>query len=345
MEKKSSLNNKAFSRYGRVYVILIVLVFLPSCSFFGKSDVDFESVEINYSLSRLDQELFRCQSPTEISKIIDENRDVFNLYLQLDKLPDDSVLAQILFERISNKSVDSFYQQAKSTFGDFKLQDEQITDLFKHVKYYYPDFTPPAIATIFTAFLSTTDIIVSKGHIIIGLEYFIGPEAMYVQNDPEYILQRYRPEYLVPMFIGLGVSNFYNESNHEDHTLVSDMIFFGKAHYFLSQMIFEIDDSMNLGFSEEELAYMTNNEKGLWSYFVENELLFESNEMETSKYLSERPKIVEIAPDCPGRLGRWLGFQIVKSYMSKNKEISLPNLMAEKDAQMIFRESGYNPSK
>ncbi|QNL21479.1 hypothetical protein HZR84_05875 [Hyphobacterium sp. CCMP332] len=327
-----------------LFYFLSLSVIIFSCDSITKDDIDHQHIEIDLNVKRLDQKLFDASSIVEIDSIIVTNRDVFNLYLELNKLPNSRVLSEMLYQRVQDSSVRVFYNQSQEIFGDFGERKKELKHLFEHVKYYYPDFRAPEVSCIFTAFLSPLDIIVSKRHIIIGLDYFLGPEAMYVQNDPQYILDRYRPENLVPMFIGLGISNFYNETDHEDQTLVAEMIYYGKAHYFLSKTVHDISDSQNLGFSEDDIAYFRNKEKILWAYFVERSLLFETNRIEIQKYISERPKTIEIEPECPGRVGRWMGYEIVKSYMEKN-ELSLQELMAEKDAQKIFRLSGYNPSR
>lgn len=325
-------------------LLFFSFIFIISACDFSEDDIQHDDIEVNLNIKRLDQAIFACESITEIDSLISDNREEFNLYLELDKLQDKNVLSEILFTRVQDSAVRVFYNQSQEIYGDFGPWERDLKHLFQHVKFYYPDFEAPQISTFFTAFLTPIDIVVSKEHIVIGLDYFIGPEAMYVQNDPVYILERYTPQNLVPMFVGLGISNFYNETNHEDQTLVADMIYFGKAHYFLSKMVHDLYESTNLGFKEEDISYFSENEKALWAYFVDQELLFETNRMETAKYLSERPKTVEIDTECPGRVGRWIGFRIVTAYMKKNN-VSLQELMAEKDAQKIFNSSGYNPSR
>jgi uncharacterized protein YjaZ len=39
----------------------------------------------------------------------------------------------------------------------------------------------------------------------------------------------------------------------------------------------------------------------------------------------------------------WVGWQIVKSYMKSNKEVTLSDLMNEIDAQKILSKSKYRP--
>jgi len=54
---------------------------------------------------------------------------------------------------------------------------------------------------------------------------------------------------------------------------------------------------------------------------------------------------IQVGEKCPGRIGQWIGWEIVKEYMKENKEVSLPELMDMGDAQRLFKESGYKPKK
>ena len=47
--------------------------------------------------------------------------------------------------------------------------------------------------------------------------------------------------------------------------------------------------------------------------------------------------------ESPGRVGVWIGWQIVRSYM-KNNNVTLQELFA-KDAKEIFDNSKYKPKK
>ena len=83
----------------------------------------------------------------------------------------------------------------------------------------------------------------------------------------------------------------------------------------------------------------------IWANFIANELLFETNHLVKRKYLDERPKVYEIGNKCPGRVGAWVGWQIVKAYLARNSEMSLQDFMKISDAKKIFRESNYKPQR
>ena len=66
-----------------------------------------------------------------------------------------------------------------------------------------------------------------------------------------------------------------------------------------------------------------------------------------------KKRFIEIAPftkfgmkfdnQGPGRIGQWLGWQIVKSYMQNNKNMTISALFEEKDSKKILKLSSYRP--
>jgi len=47
--------------------------------------------------------------------------------------------------------------------------------------------------------------------------------------------------------------------------------------------------------------------------------------------------------ESPGKIGQWIGFKIVESYMKQNPQTTLEELFSIESAQEIMRKSKYNP--
>ena len=85
----------------------------------------------------------------------------------------------------------------------------------------------------------------------------------------------------------------------------------------------------------------------MWSNLVENKLLFDSNPKNEMRFIRPAPFskfYLEIDNQTPGRVGQWLGWQIVRSYMENNDDVTLQELLAM-DAKTIFEKSKYKPKK
>ena len=84
----------------------------------------------------------------------------------------------------------------------------------------------------------------------------------------------------------------------------------------------------------------------MWRYFIENELLFSTDAKLPPRFINEAPFskfYLEIDNESPGMIGRYLGWQIVRSYM-KNNDISVTQLMIQTPEE-VYNNSKYKPAK
>lgn len=189
------------------------------------------------------------------------------------------------------------------------------------------------------------DLVVTDSIIIVGLDYYMGPKGKYRPRVYDYLLARYDPEDIVPSaMLMYGISERFNKTNIQDKTVLADMIAYGKAFYFAKHMLPCVPDSVFMGYTAEEMKGINSNQDLIWYRFVEDEVLFTTNRMVWQRYLGDRPKTVEVGEKCPGRIGQWVGWKIVDKYVETHS-VPLPELMAASDAQKIFKDSKYKPSK
>ena len=68
---------------------------------------------------------------------------------------------------------------------------------------------------------------------------------------------------------------------------------------------------------------------------------FRANHMTKDKFLGERPNTYEISAVCPGRIGAWVGWEIVRKYAEDNPDLSLEEVMDMENANQLFNDSNY----
>jgi uncharacterized protein YjaZ len=95
--------------------------------------------------------------------------------------------------------------------------------------------------------------------------------------------------------------------------------------------------------------YATNakvNESNIWQFFVERELLFETDPKLARRFINPAPFTkfnLELDAESPGRLGQYMGWQIVRAYM-ENNETDFKDMM-QMDATELFNKSKFKPRK
>jgi hypothetical protein len=240
--------------------------------------------------------------------------------------------------------MDTLRQETKAIFGDGSALKEEFTQAFTNIKFYYPQFQIPTIETVITGFES--DLFLSDTLIIVGLDYFLGSRAKYRPYMHEYMLKRYSKEFVVPSAMLLyGIDSRINKIDPTDKSVLADMIAYGKAYYFAKRMVPCVPDSVLIGYSSEEINSANANKDMIWKHLVEKEVFYNTMKSVKQKYIDERPKTLEIGDQCPGRIGVWIGWQIINEY-AKRKATgnNLSKLMQLDNAQQIFVESKFRPN-
>lgn len=333
-------------RFTIVFFLLATTLF--SCSDKNKVEECVEApssvVKINLQFEQLQEILPSVKSKTELVQFLSRYPVIRDQVLHRAEYPDDSTFINTLYQRFTNPHIDSLLIETNQVFGDQYQLQKEFEDAFANLQYYYPDVKLPKVQTILTGF--DTDLFVSDTLIIVGLDYYLGQGAKYRPNMYEYILQQYIPQNIVPSVMLLyGIDARINATNMNDRTVLADMIAYGKSFYFAKRMLPCTPDSILINYNRKDIEGARKNQDLIWFRLVEDKVLYSTAQQDKQHYLGQRPKTVEVGPECPGRIAQWVGWQIVNSYMKNNEEATLQDLMMISDADRLFKESKYKANR
>ncbi|MBC7850833.1 MAG: gliding motility lipoprotein GldB [Chitinophagaceae bacterium] len=331
------------------FVVIFCWLLLLACD--GKKEVqcafipETSSIKIDVSLTSLEDSLLSISSKKELVGFFNRHQVLREVFFNRAAYPNDSVFINALYEKFTNPHLDTLLMETHRVFGNGSELRSEFEKAFVNMKYYYPQIGTRKIQTIITGLEGGSDLFVSDSLVIVGLDYFLGDNAKYRPNEmPQYMLRRYTKDFIVPSVVLLtGIDSRINKINTEDRTVLADMIAYGKAYYFTKQMIPCMPDSVLIGYTKKEMEGCYKFESLIWSRFVEDEVLFATSHIVKQKYIAERPKTIEVGEECPGRIGTWVGWQIVKKYMETHPDATLQQLMNMQNASQLFKESGYKP--
>jgi hypothetical protein len=326
--------------------ILVLVVFLSSC----KSDrepcafqPDVGESKINIEWRSYEDSLAAIRSKDDLVRILTKSPLLRDVMLNRAGYPSDSVFIDELYSRFTNPHIDTLVMEVHRVFGDLSGLKGQFDLAFRNFQYYYPDFQPPRIETVITGLES--DLYVTDSVIVVALDHYIGLDGKYQLNHLyDYLRRKYNKDFIVPSAMLLyGINEKYNNYNPADQTILAEMVSYGKAYYFAKRMVPCTPDSILIAYSADEIRGSREYESLIWSRFIEDEILFSTSREEKKKYILERPKTYEVGERCPGRIGQWVGWQIVNSYSDNHPALSLNEIMSNGDAAGIFEQSGYKP--
>ena len=296
---------------------------------------------------------------TEIAKInLDAHIERFDLlFAKLDKENLQKLKKGYPF-MLSEKYPDSFWigksqdtlqkqlsKEVEKTFLNFEETELEIESLFNHLKYYFPEFHTPRIITTTSNVDYRSRVIVTDTIVVIGLDTYLGSTHEFYENIPKYLRQDLKKEQIVVDFATEYAKKYIYQQTSK--TFLDELIFFGKQLYFKDVIIpFKTEES-RIGYTKEQLDWAKANENYIWRYFVERELLFSTDAKLAGRFITEAPfskfYLEDIDAESPGRLGQYIGWQIVRAYMEQN-DVSLKDMLM-KSPEEIFNNSKFKPRK
>jgi len=328
--------------------ILFVVFLFTQCTSDPKEECAFQpetsNIKVEITFQSLEDSIPNFQSKKQVIDFFSHHTVMRDVFFNRSAYPDDSVFINELYRRFTNPAFDTLLMETKRVFGDGSELKKEFTQAFTNLKYYYPEIKIPRIETVITGMES--DLFVSDSLVIVGLDYFLGHGAKYQPNMYEYMLRRYTKEFVVPSTMLLyGIDGRINTVNPEDKTVLADMVAYGKAYYFAKQMLPCVPDSIFIGYTSKEMNGARENTDIIWKHLVEREVFFNTAKNIKEKYINERPITIEIGDQCPGRIGVWIGWQIVTEFAQKNARTeSLPKLMKLSSPEQILKGSKFRPN-
>jgi hypothetical protein len=300
--------------------------------------------DIEISILRYDQDVFQID-------LNNSSQDVLKLsqkyppYLIDEKICTNPEMLEMLKRYLSDPVIIDIYNQVQKLFPNFNQFEPELLQALSYYLVYFPDEKIPQMITIIPGIdLQMPSIYIYDNIIYINLDMYLGSLCSHYNKlgVPKYISERYDQNYLlVDLFKKAFVYKHLPEQ--EPITLLEHMIVEGKKLYFTEMMLPKTKQEDIIGYSIEKFKWAETFYPNVWGYLVENNLLFSKEKDPVRKYIEEAPFSKPFGNQSPGRIGQFLGWKIVKAYMSNNPDVTLENLMKTTDLQLILNKSAFKP--
>lgn len=333
----------------RIFKYFIIIAALASCDK-NRLKIDVSNVDIKpIKIERMEHELFGA-NPDNISATSSQLYSKYGTFyaryisniVGRGGVSDSTVLFN-LKQFVTDKNMSQIYSTIKTKYPDLNSTEEQLTLAFKHYHYYFPEKTIPRVVTVISAL--NYSVAASDSILGIGIDMYMGSKnKIYDMTEfPMYKRRIMEKEFIVCDAIKGWITSEFNDMPMSKDDFLNHAIGFGKIMYLLDATMPETADSIKIGFTQKQLDWCKKNEENMWKYFIENKILFSTDPSEYSKFFTDGPFTSSFKGDSPARVGYWVGWQIVRNFMSKNPDITINQLIEEKDAQKILNKSKYKP--
>jgi gliding motility-associated lipoprotein GldB len=317
----------------KTYIIpfFLCLIFF-SCDKKTKIEKTVEKIPVELQITRFDK-LFFETPPQDLGKL----KKKFPIFFPPNT--NDSVW----IEKMQNPQWRELYSEVQKKYAKIESVKSDLTALFKHIKYYFPETKTPKIATVISQMDYNRKVIYTDSLLVISLELYLGKNHKFYEF-PKYLKQNFEEKQIAPDVVSSFSIN--KIAPVTDKNLLSQMVYYGKQLYMKDLLLPDYTEAQKMGYMPEQIIWCHENESYMWRYFISKEMLYSNDQKLVSRFMIPAPFskfYLEIDNESPGQVGSWIGWQIVRSYMNNN-EVSLTDLLSA-NAKEIFEKSKYKPKK
>ena len=320
--------NKVMKNY---FILFFLFILYTACDKKGKAEKVIEEIPLEITVERFDKLFY--ETPAENLGSVKQRYPYFfpgsddNVWLNKMKDP--------LWREV--------YTEVQRKYPDFGNQEKDAEELFRHIKYYFPKTKTPKLITLISEMDYNAKSIYADSLVLISLELYLGKDHKFYDPFPAYLRQNFEARQIMP---DIATSFSQTKIKPADNMLLSQMVYYGKELYLKDLLLPDYSDAEKIGYNPEQIAWCQENESYVWRYMIESKLLYETDLKLAGRFITPAPFskfYLEIDNDSPGRVGQWIGWQVVRSYM-KNNDVPL-DTMLKMNSRELFEKSKYKPKK
>lgn len=235
-------------------------------------------------------------------------------------------------------------REVEKAFPNLSPLEDELESLFQHLKYYFPEFKEPKVITVISDVDYRNSVVAADSLLFIGLDNYLGKDHHFYGDIPRYFTNNFNRDQITP-----DIAEEYAEQIVQapaSRTFLAAMIYYGKIHYTKQLLLPGFSEDRIIAYTEEELDWARANEDEIWRYFIERELLYSTDPQMAPRFINPAPFskfYLELDNESPGRLGQYMGWQIVQAY-AKNNDATLNDILRT-PAEEIFNNSRFKPRK
>ena len=336
-------------------ICCFLFIFLALCSCSAKSTNDSiaespvtvaEPISVTVNIQRFDKDLWSyLDNPTpENMRLINNKYKEFLPAFGRITINNSDTFKPEFFSRLrqyfSNEMLGGIYKNTLDTFSDMTSYEEELSVAEKLISENFSGKKLPLLSMHVSGFKE--NVMVLEGVISISGDKYLGKDyAAYRQFFDDYQRLQMEPGMITRDYLRAWLLSDDVMLIEEKKNLLTEMVQEGKVLYTLSQLLPSWADTKLIGYTADNLKWCEENESKIWKAIVSQNHLYGQDYLMIQKYMNTANYTATLSTESPGRVGAWVGWQIVKAYVAKNAT-PFGDLL-KLDAQKVLKGSVYNP--
>ena len=319
----------------RIALLVIAGLCCISCS--GRKTAEFEII-------RFDVDLYRYLTQNDSDSVIQNHSDFLDIFgagiLDIGK-SDSAGFYSRLKNYFSEPTLMGIYKDEQEKFADITEVNEELLNGLHLLLQQFPQIKPPKVYMHVSGF--NQNVVVTDDILSLSADKYLGYDYPVYQNFfSDFQRQLMNPDRIVPDYLlGFMMANLPFEGDED--VLLDKMLYEGKLRYILSKLLPDRKEWEYVAYNKEQNDWCRRHQSLIWKTILEKHHLFTADYITTNQYLKDAPHTSALPVESPGRVGIWLGYQIISAYMRQKPNTDWQELINDTDYREILKQSKYKP--
>lgn len=330
----------------RLFLILIVFSFF-SCSKTNRFQGKYAALQDSVRIQRFDLDFIGLDTlnTTQALQVLSNKYPAFYPFFIRNilglEISDTTGNGHKIAAFLQNSTQKKVHQDIINSIADLSQQEKTLQKAFSALHFYFPEKAFPDVYAMVTGF--NLQFATDEGVIAVGSDFYLGADyPVYKDVTYDYMIKSFRLEQFESDLIQQLLYNWF-PVDRSSMTLLDNMLYEGKIMYLKEVALSDFTEERLMGYSIEENEWFKKHGKAILAMIFEKKYLYSTDFKLINEMIQPAPFCSPVSQESPGRLGIRLGWEIIRSYMENNKEISLQELMYNQKYQAIFEKSYYRP--
>ena len=316
-------------RMKKVLGIILILVAFVACENDAQLNPEIAAIPVDITIDRFDR-LFATTTPEELPVLQSKYPYLFS----------QRYTNEFWVAKLSDTLQKELEREVDIAFKDVAEVEEDLELLYKHIQYYFPETSVPKVISIITEVRNK--VVLADSLLLIGFDNYLGEDHYFYESVQTYKAKNFRKEQ-----IDVDVAHAFAKANitrPQTSTFLDQIVYEGKQLYLAEVLLSQKPTHEIFSYTVDEYAFAEANEVNIWEFFVSSKSLYSTDKKLALRFIDPAPFskfYLDFDNETPGRLGRYIGYKIVASYMNKN-DIPLKTMLLQ-DAETIFNKAKYKP--
>lgn len=316
------------------FLIVLVAAGMAGCS----RGSDGENVPV----VRLDKILasYALCSPARQVALLDSVRPEVDAMFAV--LGVDSVSQPILDAWSRSKVVEVFQPAVDSVYPDINGVSHQIGFILEKARTEFPGLPELDFATVVWG--NPRPVVRVDSVVLIALNHFLGAEYPGYAQWQEYRRVNKTPRMLPYAVASAIAATQYPMEITDDVTLLNWMLYEGALVEARLRLVPDARLDEALGYSSEELEFADGHISEIWQEMSVKRMIYDTDPLLIDRMVAPAPSSPVLMTKAPGRIGVYVGYRIVKDYLSRYPATTLATLLSKDfyGSQQSLIKSGFS---